>query len=27
LVDGRVVFETTIKAPGKSGAQLFDILK
>lgn len=27
LVDGRVVFETTIKAPGKSGAQIFELLK
>ncbi len=26
-VDGRVVFETTIKAPGKSAKQIFDILK
>ena len=25
-VDGRVVFETTVKAPGKSGAQLFAIM-
>lgn len=27
LVDGHVVFETTIKAPGKSGSQIYDLLK
>jgi len=27
VVEGKVMFETTIKAPGKSGAQIFDIMQ
>ena len=26
VVDGQVVFETTIKAPGKTGKQIYDIM-